>query len=192
MSTPQLCDALAESSRFIAVAGGTMHSLSADGQKQQQPYFSSRSNFDQNSTLPMRDLDSFRGAETRPTGYIHGKVKDFDHYGVAESAWGYASLWQLEALQKQETAAKYARTRGTATLRDSDSDDYALPAMNENRERPPSIFDKTGSVGCQRSRIDRSRVRQNFSTSRSRLLRHHPLHGPWHRLQKSQPSIHGE
>ena len=147
MSTPQLCDALAESSRFIAVAGGTMHSLSADGQKQQQPYFSSRSNFDQNSTLPMRDLDSFRGAETRPTGYIHGKVKDFDHYGVAESAWGYASLWQLEALQKQEMAAKYARTRGTATLRDSDSDDYALPAMNENRERPPSIFDKPGPLG---------------------------------------------
>lgn len=47
LTSAQLCDALAEPSRFTAVAGGAMHSLNADGQEQQEPYLSSRSNFGQ-------------------------------------------------------------------------------------------------------------------------------------------------
>lgn len=95
----------------------------------------------------MCDLDNFRGAENRTTDYVQGKVKDFDHHGVAGSAWGYASPLQLEALQKQEMAAKYACTRTTTTRRHSNNDDYAWSAIDETHERPPSIFDKQGPLG---------------------------------------------
>ena len=86
-------------------------------------------------------------AKHRMTAYVQGKVNDFDHCGRAGSAWGHSSLLQLEALEKQEKVATYARTSAPAMRGDPVIDDRPCSSTDESHEEKPSIFDKQGPLG---------------------------------------------
>jgi hypothetical protein len=147
LTTPQLCEALAAPSCFTAVAGATRRSLNPNGQTHEEGVISSRSNFAPCNTIPMPGSKFLGSAKNRMTDYVQGKVNDFDHCGQAGSAWGHSSVVQLEALEKQEKVATYARTSTTAMRGDADNDGSAWSAMDESHEEPPSIFDKPGPLG---------------------------------------------